>query len=187
MNLRRKSFLASAALCTLAFLFGTPGPVAAEAPGALIGTLFCKGKVTVDESGVAKSALEKGYPFHNCSVVRTYDKPAVLQLNRGGYVTINKESKVKICIHDGKPVDVEIVTGGASVRKLDGRTAEQWLGDASAWLKDQGIDENSVELPGYLSSLGFSSVFPSIGSNSGQRVVSVTLPSGQVVFTTVSN
>jgi hypothetical protein len=141
--------------------------VAAEAPGALIGTLFSKGKVTIGDSALAQSALEKGSPFMNCTVVRTYSKPAVLHLNRGGYVTINKESKVKVCIHDGKPVDVEIVTGGASVRNLDRRSAEQWLGDATAWLKDQGIDENSVELPGYLSSLGFSSVFPSIGSTGG--------------------
>ncbi len=141
-----------------------PAAKHSDAVTGKIGTLFSKGRVDVNGASMTAGQARAKIAIEDCTVVKTYDKPATVQLDGGGYILINPNTAVQICKHKAGNVVATVIGGGngRGAQVFGSSNQQDWRTVVDNWLQQTGVTD-SVELPGYLASLGFSSVFPSIG------------------------
>jgi len=166
---RSLSLIITTALCALAFLFS-----ASDAEAKVIGSIKVTGKVTKN-----KKRVKTGDEISDGDIIETDDKSkAILFLDKGGEVTVNQGTKLRVFDTASQPMQFSVVYGDIDMRGFENRNPADRPGGAN------GNDSGAEPLP-YLAAFGFGNFsFPAIGGGSSPTafVVSQTLPNGRVVF-----
>jgi hypothetical protein len=175
MNLRRLSFLATAALCALPVLFPTESAAiqftdnlgndlqAAKKKEKTVGTVKIKGGGTIKING--KTAGD-GAKLKCGDTIVTGNDPVDVALEGGKEFTVDPGSKVKVVCSPNGSVALLLIIGG---------------------IHPVGGDADFLQpLPWQAAFANGNSSFPSIGGVGG-RTISTVLPTGQIIFSTVSN
>ena len=164
MNLNRPlSFLATM-LCAFAFLFATGTPAfAAKKKEKTVGTVKIEGGGSIKING---KTAGNGAELKCGDTIETGDAPVQVSLEGGKEYTVDPGTKVKITCSPNGAVALLVIYGG---------------------VHPVGGDADYLDpLPWLAAFANGNSSFPSIGGVGG-KTISTVLPTGQVVFTTVSN
>jgi hypothetical protein len=164
MNLnRRLSFLATI-LCAFAFLFATGTPAfAAKKKEKTVGTVKVEGGGSIKING---KTAGNGAELKCGDTIETGNEPVDVALEGGKEYTVDPGTKVRITCSPTGAVALLVIYGGVHP-----------VGGDADYLQP---------LPWLAAFANGNSSFPSIGGGASGRTISTVLPTGQVVFTTVS-
>jgi hypothetical protein len=174
MNLRRLSFLATVALCALPFLFpANAAPISnndwqdnpsQKKKEKTVGTVKVEGGGSVKING---KTAGNGAKLKCGDTLETGNDPVDVALEGGKEYTVDPGTKVKItCSPLNGAVALLVIYGG---------------------IHPVGGDADYLQpLPWLAAFANGNSSFPSIGGGASGRTISTVLPTGQVIFTTVS-